>query len=94
MSKPLLCVTVTAATTAELRQKRDAVADADLIELRLDTVRDTEDATRAIEKAAGPGFSVTDWRRMNSGLAAAGPKSVCRKSVFSAMSSPNHFACS
>jgi 3-dehydroquinate dehydratase/shikimate dehydrogenase len=40
MSKPLLCVTVTAATTAELRQKRDAVADADLIELRLDTVSD------------------------------------------------------
>jgi 3-dehydroquinate dehydratase / shikimate dehydrogenase len=40
MSKPLLCVTVTGATTAELRQKRDAVADADLIELRLDTVSD------------------------------------------------------
>ena len=40
MSKPLLCVTVTAATTAELRQRRDAVADADLIELRLDTVSD------------------------------------------------------
>jgi 3-dehydroquinate dehydratase / shikimate dehydrogenase len=40
MSKPLLCVTVTAATTAELRQQRDAVADADLIELRLDTVSD------------------------------------------------------
>jgi 3-dehydroquinate dehydratase/shikimate dehydrogenase len=40
VSKPLLCVTVTAATTAELRQKRDAVADADLIELRLDTVSD------------------------------------------------------
>jgi 3-dehydroquinate dehydratase/shikimate dehydrogenase len=40
MSKPLLCVTVTAATTAELRQQRDAVPDADLIELRLDTVRD------------------------------------------------------
>ena len=40
MSKPLLCVTVAAATTAELRQKRDAVADADLIELRLDTVSD------------------------------------------------------
>jgi 3-dehydroquinate dehydratase/shikimate dehydrogenase len=33
-------VTVTAATTAELRQKRDAVPDADLIELRLDTVSD------------------------------------------------------
>jgi 3-dehydroquinate dehydratase/shikimate dehydrogenase len=40
VSKPQLCVTVIAATTAELRQKRDAVADADLIELRLDTVRD------------------------------------------------------
>jgi 3-dehydroquinate dehydratase/shikimate dehydrogenase len=40
VSKPLLCVTVTGATTAELRQKRDAVPDADLIELRLDTVSD------------------------------------------------------
>src|SRR5881394_3513413 len=40
MSKPLLCVTVTGATTAELCRKRDAVADADLIELRLDTVSD------------------------------------------------------
>src|SRR3954469_7219936 len=40
MSKPLLCVTVTGATTAELRQQRDAVPDADLIELRLDTVSD------------------------------------------------------
>src|SRR5580765_483511 len=42
MSKPLLCVTVTAATTAELRQKRDAVADADLVELRIDTVSDPD----------------------------------------------------
>ena len=33
-------MTVTGATTAELRQKRDAVPDADLIELRLDTVSD------------------------------------------------------
>jgi 3-dehydroquinate dehydratase/shikimate dehydrogenase len=37
-----LCVTVTAETTAELRRKRDAVADADLVELRLDTVRDPD----------------------------------------------------
>jgi 3-dehydroquinate dehydratase / shikimate dehydrogenase len=44
MSKPLLCVTVTADTTAELREKRDAVADADLVELRLDTVRDPSPA--------------------------------------------------
>ena len=37
-----LCVTVTAATTAELRARRDAVRDADLVELRLDTVADPD----------------------------------------------------
>jgi len=35
---------VTAETTAELRRRRDAVAGADLIELRLDTVRDPDAA--------------------------------------------------
>ena len=35
-----LCVTVTADTTAELRTRRDQVTDADLVELRLDTVKD------------------------------------------------------
>jgi 3-dehydroquinate dehydratase / shikimate dehydrogenase len=35
-----LCVTVTADTTAELRTQRDQVKEADLVELRLDTVRD------------------------------------------------------
>lgn len=40
MSKPTLCVTVTAPTTAELRRLRDTVEDADLIELRLDSVSD------------------------------------------------------
>jgi 3-dehydroquinate dehydratase / shikimate dehydrogenase len=40
--KPLLCVTVTAPTTAELRRRRDAVVDADLVELRLDSVRDPD----------------------------------------------------
>lgn len=39
---PLLVVTVTAATTAELRRQRDDVADADLIELRLDGVADPD----------------------------------------------------
>jgi 3-dehydroquinate dehydratase/shikimate dehydrogenase len=53
MSKPLLCVVVTAATTAELRQKRDAVADADLIELRLDTVSDP-DVAGALEGRRRP----------------------------------------
>src|SRR5215467_10191280 len=40
MSK--LCVTVTAATTAELRRKRDDVVGADLVELRLDSVADPD----------------------------------------------------
>jgi 3-dehydroquinate dehydratase/shikimate dehydrogenase len=40
MKRAQLCVTVTADTTAELRTRRDQVADADLIELRLDSVRD------------------------------------------------------
>jgi 3-dehydroquinate dehydratase/shikimate dehydrogenase len=35
-----LCVTVTADTTAQLRTRRDQVEDADMVELRLDTVRD------------------------------------------------------
>src|SRR5712691_4622990 len=42
MPKPLLCVTVTAPTMAELRRQRDAVVDADLIELRLDSVSDPD----------------------------------------------------
>src|SRR5947207_371217 len=41
-NKQRLCVTVTAATTAELRARRDAVRDADLVELRLDTVTDPD----------------------------------------------------
>src|ERR1700686_1775626 len=40
MSKASVCVTVTAPTTAELRQRRDSVTGADLIELRLDSVSD------------------------------------------------------
>jgi 3-dehydroquinate dehydratase / shikimate dehydrogenase len=40
MTPAKLCVTVTADTTAELRTRRDQVKDADLVELRLDTVRD------------------------------------------------------
>lgn len=40
MSNPLLCETVTAATTADLRRRRDEVVGADLVELRLDSVSD------------------------------------------------------
>src|SRR4051794_32437173 len=42
MTRPQLCATVTAATMAELRQARDRVSGADLVELRLDTVRDPD----------------------------------------------------
>ncbi len=38
MSDPLVCVTVTGETIDELRRARDAAADADLVELRLDSV--------------------------------------------------------
>jgi 3-dehydroquinate dehydratase/shikimate dehydrogenase len=39
---PLLCVTVTAPTTAELRRRRDLVTDADIVELRIDSVDDPD----------------------------------------------------
>ena len=45
MSRPQLCATVTAETTAELRARRDEASSADgadLVELRLDTVRDLD----------------------------------------------------
>jgi 3-dehydroquinate dehydratase / shikimate dehydrogenase len=41
---PRICVTVGGATMAELCQARDAVLDADLVELRLDAVRDPDGA--------------------------------------------------
>ena len=40
MAPARLCITVTGKTMAELRERRDAASDADLIELRVDTVRD------------------------------------------------------
>jgi 3-dehydroquinate dehydratase / shikimate dehydrogenase len=42
MSTPLLCVTVTAPTMAELRRRRDEVVEADLVEMRLDSVSDPD----------------------------------------------------
>ncbi|MEP7132602.1 MAG: ABC transporter permease [Acidobacteriota bacterium] len=44
---------------------------ADVIEARLTRSADVDLAARAIEKAAGRGFSVTDWRSMNGGLFSA-----------------------
>ncbi len=42
VATPRLCVTVTAATTADLRRQRDEAAGADLVELRLDGVSDLD----------------------------------------------------
>src|SRR6187402_348988 len=53
MSRPLLCVTVAAPTMAELRRRRDEVTDADLIELRLDSVSDP-DVAGALEGRRRP----------------------------------------
>jgi 3-dehydroquinate dehydratase/shikimate dehydrogenase len=44
MRRAQLCVTVTADTMAELCRRRDAVGDADLVELRLDSTRDPDAA--------------------------------------------------
>jgi 3-dehydroquinate dehydratase type I len=44
---PRICVTVGGATMAELRRARDEVRDADLVELRLDAVREP-DAAQAV----------------------------------------------
>src|SRR6188508_1864945 len=48
-----LCVTVTADTTAELRTRRDQVVDAEMVELRLDTVKDPS-AAAALEGRKQP----------------------------------------
>jgi lipoprotein-releasing system permease protein len=44
---------------------------ANVIEVRLDSIEDTEAAAREIGKAAGNGYSVSDWRSMNAGLFSA-----------------------
>lgn len=46
-------------------------APANVVEVKLDSVDRIEEARDAVEAAAGRGFSVTDWRSMNSGLFSA-----------------------
>ncbi len=53
MTRARLCATVTAATTAGLRAARDAARGADLVELRLDGVRDL-DVEGALAGRSGP----------------------------------------
>jgi lipoprotein-releasing system permease protein len=55
----------------ELRRLARLEGEANVIEVRLDSIRDTEQAARAIGQAAGNGYSVSDWRSMNGGLFAA-----------------------
>lgn len=54
-----------------LRRLARMEGHANVIEIKLDTIRDTESAARAIGEAAGKEFSVTDWRSLNSGLFSA-----------------------
>ena len=54
-----------------LRKLARMEGSANVIEIKLDTIRDTEGAAREIAKAAGKEFSVTDWRSLNTGLFSA-----------------------
>ena len=54
-----------------LRRLARIEGQANVIEIKLDTIRDTEGAARAIGEAAGKEFSVTDWRSLNTGLFSA-----------------------
>jgi lipoprotein-releasing system permease protein len=56
---------------AELRGLARMVGKANVVEVRLDSIRDTEAAAAAIGRAAGNGYSVSDWRSMNGGLFSA-----------------------
>ena len=55
----------------ELRRLAHMPGQANVLEVRLDTTRDTEAATTAIRAAAGDAYSVSDWRSMNGGLFSA-----------------------
>jgi lipoprotein-releasing system permease protein len=55
----------------ELRRLSRLSAAADVLEIKLDSIDHTAEAARAIEMAVGPGYSVLDWRSMNSGLFSA-----------------------
>ena len=50
MGAAKLCVTVTGQTMAELRKRRDEVTDADLVELRVDTVSDPSAAAALADR--------------------------------------------
>ena len=55
----------------ELRRLARMEGRANVVEVRLDSLDRTEEAAAALGRAAGGGYSVSDWRSMNSGLFAA-----------------------
>ena len=55
----------------ELRRLARMEGRANVVEVRLDSLDRTEEAAAAIGRAAGGGYSVSDWRSMNAGLFAA-----------------------
>jgi len=55
----------------ELRKLARLEGAANVVEVRLDSLQNTEKAVAAIRAAAGNGYSVSDWRSMNGGLFAA-----------------------
>jgi len=55
----------------ELRRLARLPGQANVIEVRLASLDDTEAAAAAIGRAAGKGYSVSDWRSMNGGLFSA-----------------------
>lgn len=57
---------------------------ANVVEVRLDSLEDTEGAARAVGAAAGNGYSVSDWRSMNGGSSPHWPSSRSRSSWSSA----------
>jgi len=65
-----LCVTVTADTTAELRTRRDQVSDADMVELRLDTVKDPSGPEKAGHHhvPAEVGGRLLHWQRRGASI--------------------------
>jgi lipoprotein-releasing system permease protein len=55
----------------ELRRLARMEGRANIVEVRLASLSDTAKAAEAIGRAAGSGYSVSDWRSMNGGLFAA-----------------------
>ena len=55
----------------ELRRLSRMEGRANVVEVRLESLGDTATAVEAIGRAAGNGYSVSDWRSMNGGLFAA-----------------------